>query len=264
MKLDDVISTYAKNLASHDVLAQRGFPSAPPHLVTAGEFVDLLISQAAEHDVRAFHPFMRNLAAGRYPVPQLQEWVRQGYLSVMADIRRHTLIAAAARECDLLRSLLSYVSAEADADPVGGTFFSLPHLWIKFGISLGLTREQIVGAQPSAELLKCERAATDAVSGAGVPVSIFVDAILDSALASYLGKQLQAQLGCARDSLDYFWAIAGNRWGEDVGRSILELWSETGSGQQNVWARFAHERASACATDRLSATQAAVESISHS
>ena len=261
MKLADIIAVYERNLASPEVLATGEFPSAP-HALPPPEFVEALIAQAAKSDVRAFHPFMRKLACGGYSAPRLRECVRQGYASVIGDIRRHALIAAAARECDLLRSLLAYAGVEADADPVGGAFFSLPQLWIKFGIALGLTREDIVRAAPCPELVKWEEAATAAVSKERVPVSIFVDAVLDCALADCLGRRLQNQLGHARDSFDYFWAIAGNRWGEDVGFPLLEFWCETSEGRREVWSRYANERSLAHTEQRLTIMQTAVESNS--
>jgi len=261
MKLADIIAVYERNLALPEVLAPREFPSAP-HDLTPSEFVEALIAKAAASDVRAFHSFTRNLACGGYSAPQLREWVRQGYTSVIGDIRRHALIAAAARECDLLRSLLAYAGVEADADPVGGSFFSLPQLWIKFGISLGLTREEVVRAVPCPELVKWEEAATAAVSRERVPVCIFADAVLDCALADCLGRRLQRQLGHARDSFDYFWAIAGNRWGEDVGLPLLEFWCETSEGKRDVWSRYGNERMLAHTGQRLTIMQTAIESYS--
>ena len=260
MNLDDMIAVYERNLTSSNS-PPSNFPAAPEK-TSPSAFVDALIASAANYDIRAFHPFLRNLACSRYSLPQLREWVRQHYISVIGDIRRHALVASSAKDCELLRATLSYVAVEADADPVGGAFFSLPQLWIKFGIAIGVTREETVLANASPELLRWEASEMAAVSREGVPVSLFVGAVLDCALATCLGRRLQAQMGRTRDSFDYFWAIAGNRWGDDVGRPVLESWCESSKGRQNVWSRYTEERRLARTAQRLTIMQAAVESIS--
>lgn len=254
---------YESRLDGHSSVGPQAFPSAPAESLSASGFVSALIAKAAETDPRASHPFLRNVAGGRYGVEQLQEWVRQDYQAVLGAIRRHSVLAACAADCDQLRSLLSYVSIEADADPVSGTFFSLPQLWVKFGIALGLAREQLIHAQPGCQLSEWQIEAMNAArKQSAVPVSLLVNTLLDPVLAAALGKRLISKLSIPRESLDYFWAIAGNRWGENIGWPILEAWSGAAAQQAELWNRYAAELAASREAERLTLLQQAVESAS--
>jgi hypothetical protein len=237
------------------------FPNAPREKLSAQEFVSRLIVTAAEQDARATHPFLRRIAAGQYHTAQLREWVRQNYQSVLGEIRRNAMLAATAQDCDQLRALLSLVGMQADADPVGGAYFSLPQLWIKFGISLGLTREEITKAKPAPDLLRWnEKEMAAARDQRSVPVEMLVRSLLDPALAWVLGARLRQSLKCERNSLDYFWAIAGNRWGEDAGLPTLESWSAEADAQRQLWDLYVEERSSDRNCERLSILQRVVES----
>jgi hypothetical protein len=251
---------YAARLQPQAPAAAQHFPAAPRQELSPAAFVSHLVLNAAELDPRSAHPFLRRLVSGGYSAAQMQQWARQHYQTVVNDIRRHAILAGCAADCDLFRSLLSYSCIEADADPVGGAYFSLPQLWIKFGISLGLNREQIVGSTQAGELQNLQQAAlAEARSCRTIPVSLLVDAILNPALAAVLGESLKAQLGYPRDAFDYFWAIAGNRWGDDAGRAILESWSTDTEAQRRIWARYSDERAASREWDYLSLLQQAVE-----
>ena len=264
MTHEQIRAIYLANLPTTASASGGEFPQAPSRPLPPGEFVNELIRRAAECDVRAAHPFLKNVVSGRYSKLQLREWVRQDYQHVLGSIRRHALAAAAATDCDLLRALLAYVGVEADADPVGGTYFALPQLWVKLGITLGLTRDELVHAEPAAALAEWEDRATEAARRQqGVPVGLFVNAMLDPALASCIGPRLHAQLGFSRDCFDYFWAVAGNRWGEDAGRLMLESWCATAADQRNIWSRYAAERAVQRESERLTLLQQAVETIAN-
>jgi hypothetical protein len=264
MNLKKLQACYADNLQATGESTLRPFPAPPVESHSPADFVSLLIERAAQHDVRGTHPFLRNLVAGAYGLPQLRRWVRLNYLCVVSEIRRHALVAACASDCDLLRSLLAYVGVEADADPVGGTYFSLPQLWVKFGIALGLARTQITEPNPLPDLVELEQQQlADTHRLKDIPVSFLVRSMLDPALSGMVGKRMREQLGLPGDSLDYFWAVQANRWGDDAGRSILESWSQTAEGQRTVWNRYAAEAVSAQEQTRLTILQQAIESEPH-
>jgi hypothetical protein len=168
--------------------------------------------------------------------------VRQDYARIVAVIRRHSLLAANASDYETVWELLTRVKVEADVDPVGGTFFSLPQLWIKFGIALGLSREEIVESRPHAGLaLLNEAMLSEARTSAAVPVRDVVDAALDPVFYRLWGEALERTLNLPHDALDFFWAIAADRWGEETGRTILARRAGTPESRAALWNQYRSE-----------------------
>ncbi|MSO20329.1 MAG: hypothetical protein EXQ56_07665 [Acidobacteria bacterium] len=240
----------------------KGFPPVPAGVFAAHDFAKELVAAAICNDPRFAHPFLRGIANGTWSRAQLREWARHDYAAIIVTIRRHTLAAANCEECDLLRSLLGFVGIEADADPVGGAFFSLPQLWVKFGISLGLTRDEMIHFQPHPQLRSWnERALSAARASTEVPVTLLIDSMVTPGLHLILGEALQRQLGLPRDALDFFWAAAGNRWGEEVAWPILEGWCSSPAAQASTWKRYCAERERIPEHERLSILQAILQEI---
>jgi hypothetical protein len=231
-------------LAGKNSTAREPFPEMPSGEFDAEKFLDRLTDAAFLHQAKLRHPFAVRLAAGGWTKAQLREWVRQDYRRVLASIRRHTLLAANAAEYETLRGLLARVTAEADVDPVGGSFFALPQLWIKFGIGLGLTREEIVAFKPHAEIeLLDEAMLVEARSATRLPVRDLVDACIEPVLHGLWGEALEEKLGLARESLDFFRAVAADRWGEETGRAILAPLAATRESQLALWNQYRSEAA---------------------
>ena len=139
--------------------------------------------------------------------------------------------------------LITRVKTEADADPVGDTFFALPQLWLKFGIALGLSRDEMIHARPS-ELLEAlnDTMLSEVRQMQTAPVGDLVAAMLEPVFHRIWGAALQRSLGLPHDALDYFWAIAEDRWGGETGRSILEGWASSREAQRQLWSRYGAER----------------------
>jgi pyrroloquinoline quinone (PQQ) biosynthesis protein C len=181
---------------------------------------------------------------------QVREWARQDYPRTVYALRRHALIAANATEYETIWGLIARVKAEADADPVGGTFFALPQLWLKFGIAMGLERHEMIESTPHPELRQANEAMVDELRFSGaMPLMEFIDAMLDPVFYRLWGEALASSLGLEREQLDFFWAIAADRWGAETGRAILENWAGkvavSGDAikamQTALWKRLAEE-----------------------
>lgn len=251
--------------SAFDAAGPALFPEAPSGNHSAENFASVLIAAAFQNSAQLQHPFTRGLAQGRWSRAQMAEWVRQEYAGTIYSIRRHALYAAACQDCDSLRAVLGYVKGEADADPVGGSYFSLPQLWVKLGIALGLTRAEIVSSQPAPALRAWnEQALAIANASRELPVSLLVDALLNPVFHRLWGEALERSLALPRDVLDYFWAAAGDRWGEDAGRPLLESWCGSPAAQRSVWERYRREVQTLREYDRLTIIQQVIEPASHS
>jgi hypothetical protein len=236
------------------------FPGVPSGDFTPEEFLDRLTAAAFLHHAKLRHPFAARLVEGGWTKAQLREWVRQDYRRILTAIRRHTLLAANATEYETLRGLLARVKAEADVDPVGGTFFALPQLWIKFGIALGLAREEIVSFQPYPEIgLLDDALLADARTATRLPARDLVDASLDPVFGQLWGEALERTLGLARDALDFFRAVAADRWGEETGRAILASRAATRESQAALWNQYRAEAESDLEWDRFSLLEKVLE-----
>ncbi len=218
------------------------FPAPPDAALPPQEFLDRLLAAAFQASPKLRHPFAIRLARGEWSKAQLQEWVRQDYQRSVCAIRRHALVAANSPDYDVIWALITRVKAEADADPVGGVFFALPQLWIKFGISLGLAREEVTGARPHPLLQLLNQAMLDEVRFSGaVPVDDFVNALLDPIFYRIWGDALENSLRLPADALDFFWAMAGSRWGEETGRAVFERMAGSPESQKALWNRYRAE-----------------------
>ena len=169
----------------------------------------------------------------------MQEWVRQDYQRMVLIIRRHALLAGSSSDYDTIWSLLTRVNAEADADLVGGNFFALPKLWIKLGIALGLSREEIVGYQPHTLLgLLNESLISEVRFSDTLPVRELIDATIDPVFYQLWGEALERSLHLPHDTLDYFWARAADRWGRQTRRSLLLARAASAADQQALWNEY--------------------------
>jgi hypothetical protein len=260
--------------------AAEPFPAAPGVALTPGEFVDRMTEAAFERSAKLHHPFAMRLGRGAWTRAQVREWVRQDYQRTVYTLRRHALIAANAADYETIWGLIARVKAEADADPVGGTFFALPQLWLKFGIALGLERQEMIESTPHPELRQANEAMVDELRLSGaMPVLEFIDAMLDPVFYRLWGEVLASTLELDRESLDFFWAIAADRWGAETGRAILEKWagarwagaradsgdSVTADGikaaQTTLWKRLAEEMKEGREWRRFSILQSLLESV---
>jgi len=212
------------------------FPAAPDRALPPDEFLNRLLDAAFQNSPKLLHPFAIRLARGEWSKARIQEWVRQDYQRTVSAIRRHALIAANASEYDLIWALITRVKVEADADPVGGVFFALPQLWIKFGISLGLTREEIIAARPHALLQLLNDSVIHEVRFSGaVPAGELVSALLDPIFNRVWGDAIENSLRLPSDALDFFWATAADRWGEENGRALIQKWATSEESQAALW-----------------------------
>ncbi|MBI2817891.1 MAG: hypothetical protein HYX72_13230 [Acidobacteria bacterium] len=226
----------------HGLSCVPEFPAPPDRVLPATDFVNRLLVVAFEASPKLSHPFTVRLARGEWSRAQMQEWVRQEYQHTVCAIRRHALVAANAPTYGEIWALITRVKAEADADPVGGVFFALPQLWVKFGISLGMAREEITESRPHPLLDLLNQSIVDEVRFSGViPVSEFVNAFLDPIFSRVWGDALENSLHLPPGALDYFGAMAGTRWGEETGRSTFERWASTAESQTQLWSRFSAE-----------------------
>lgn len=243
--------------------ARGAFSEIPSGDLIAEAFLDRLADAAFLHHAKLRHPFAVRLAEGGWTTAQLREWVRQDYQRILTAIRRHTLLAAHAADYETLRGLLARVTAEADVDPVSGSFFALPQLWIKFGIALGLTRQEIVQFRPHPEIARLNETmlaearapgprSEEPQSGATLPARDLVDAALDPVFYQVWGEALERKLGLAHEALDFFRAAAADRWGEETGRAILEQQTATRDAQTALWNRYRAEAGRDREWDRLS------------
>ena len=236
------------------------FPEMPPGEFSPDEFLERLTDAALLHHAKLRHPFAVRLAEGGWTKNQLREWVRQDYRRILTMIRRHTLLAANATEYETLRGMLARVKAEADADPVGGSFFALPQLWIKFGIALGLTREEIVSFQPHAEIALLDGALlTEAGPSTKLPARDLVDASLEPVFHRLWGEALERKPGLPGEALDFFRAIAADRWGEETGRAILAPEASTREAQAALWKQYCSEAERDREWERLNLLQRILE-----
>ena len=165
-----------------------------------------------------------------------------------------------ASDYETLRGLLARVKADADVDPVSGTFFALPQLWIKFGIPLGLSRKEIVSARPDPAIGQLNEAMlSEARSASALPIGDLLDAALDPVFYQIWGETLERSLGLAHEELDYFWAIAAGRWGEETGRAILAQRAVARESQAALWNQYRAEAEHDRIWDRLSLLQKILE-----
>lgn len=130
---------------------------------------------------------------------------------------------------------------------MGGSFFALPQLWIKFGIALGLRRDEIVSFQPHGEIgllddaLLAGARALGSQAGAALPARDLVDAAVEPVFYQVWGEALERKLGLAHDALDFFWAVAADRWGEETGRAILAQRAGSRESQAALWKQYRAE-----------------------
>ncbi|OFW31586.1 MAG: hypothetical protein A3J28_12680 [Acidobacteria bacterium RIFCSPLOWO2_12_FULL_60_22] len=240
-----------------DALAQDGPPS---DTLAPEEFLRRLTEAAFRHHARLRHPFAARLVQGQWKKSQIQEWVRQDYPRIVYAIRRHSLLAANASDYETLWGLLTRVKVEADSDPVGGTFFALPQLWTKFGIALGLSREEIVNSHSHPWLALWNEAMLAEVRFSAVlPTGEFLDASLDPVFYRLWGEALEKALQLPHDALDFFWAIASDRWGEETGQSILQRWAGSRESQAELWDKYQAERQDDREWHRLTILQTVLE-----
>ena len=251
--------------------AAEPFPATPDAALAPGEFVDRMAEAAFERSVKLHHPFAMRLGRGEWSRAQLREWARQDYQRTVYALRRHALIAANAVDYETIWGLIARVKTEADADPVGGTFFALPQLWLKFGIALGLERHHMIESTPHPDLRRANEAMVDELRFSGaIPVLEFIDGMLDPLFNRLWGEALALSLGLDRESLDFFWAIAADRWGAETGRAILEKWAGRGAAsgddlkgmQTALWKRFAEEMKEGREWQRFSILESLLERIS--
>ncbi|MEE8176379.1 MAG: hypothetical protein V3T65_00110 [Acidobacteriota bacterium] len=237
------------------------FPQKPKEVLPPGEFLDRLIDAAFRNSPNLLHPFASRLANGNWEKPQLQEWVRQEYQRIVLIIRRHALIAGNSTDHETIWGLLARVKAEADVDPVGGNFFALPTLWIKFGIALGVSREEIAGYQPHTLLgLLYEALLTEVRFSSALPVREVVDACISPVFYRLWGEALERSCQLPHDALDYFWARAADHWGQDTGRSILLRGAESAEVQEVLWREYQQQMKMDREWHRLTILQRLMES----
>ncbi len=218
------------------------FPAPPSAVLPPGDFFDRLLEAAFECSPKLRHSFAIRLVRGGWNKKQIREWVRQDYQRTVVLIRRHALLAANSPDYETIWGLLTRVKAEADADLVSGTFFALPQLWIKFGIALGMSREEITGYRPHPLLGIVNESMLDEVRfSTALPVGEFVDALLDPVFYGIWGEALGASLGINNDALDFFRAIEADRWGEETGRKIFERLAVSHESQTELWNRYRSE-----------------------
>ena len=240
--LDQARKIYARPFGSGQKAILEPFPVQPAGTFSSGEFLDRLLEAAFSRSPQLRHPFAVRLARGEWKLSQVQEWVRQDYQRTVHLIRRHALLVANSPDFEIIRGLLTRVKAEADADPVGGTFFALPQLWTKFGIALGLSRAEVTASRPHPLLgMLHESMLSEVRFSAALPVREFVDALLDPLFHQLWGEALERSLGLPHDALDFFWAIAADRWGGETGRSILQGWAGSPEAQADLWNRYRSE-----------------------
>jgi len=253
---------YAQLAQAGGAAVREPFPP-PGDALAPDEFLDRLTNTAFELHPKLRHPFAVRLVAGGWTKGPIREWVRQDYERIVVSIRRHSLLAANASDYETVWSLLTRVKAEADVDPVGGTFFALPQLWIKFGIALGLMREEIVESRPHPVLaLLHEAMLSEARFSAALPVRDLVDAALDPVFYRLWGEALERTLALPHEALDFFWAMAADRWGEETGRTILARRVESRESQAALWNQYRMEAESDREWDRWSLLHAILESAS--
>lgn len=268
-RVEQARSIYARLARESGAAARKAFPGAPSGELAPEEFLDRLTEAAFLRHAKLWHPFAVRLVNGGWSKSQLREWVRQDYQRIVTALRRHSLVAAMASDYETLRGLLARVKADADVDPVGGTFFALPQLWIKFGIPLGLSRKEIVSALPDPaigqlndamlnEAMLSEARGSEAQASA-LPVGDLLDAALDPVFYQIWGETLERSLGLAHEKLDYFWAIAASRWGEETGRAILAQRAVFRESQAALWNQYRAEAEHDREWDRLSLLQKVLE-----
>ena len=250
--------------------AAEPYPAAPESVLDPGQFVDRMADAAFERSAKLHHPLAMRLGRGELTKAQVREWARQDYQRTVYALRRHALIAANATDYETIWGLIARVKAEADADPVGGTFFALPQLWLKFGISLGLDRQEIIESTPHPELRQANEAMVDELRFSGaMPAMEFVDAMLDPVFYRLWGEALARSLGLEHQALDFFWAIAADRWGGETGRMILEKWAGASTASKNgvkaaqaaLWKRLAEEMKEGRDWQRFSILENLLESV---
>ena len=240
--LEQARESYARPGEPGEEAVPELFPGPPTGTCSSEAFVDRLLDAAFQRSAKLRHPFAIRLARGEWKKHQIQEWVRQEYQGIVYLIRRHTLLAANCSNDETIWGLLTRVKVEADSDPVGGNFFALPKLWTKFGIALGLSREELTGFRPHPLLgLFNESSLAEVRFSATLPLRDFVDAMLDPLFHQLWGESLENSLHPPHDALDFFWAIASDRWGGETGRSILQGWAGTPEAQAELWSRYQSE-----------------------
>ena len=260
--VEEAREIYAQIAKSGGAAAPERFPDLPAERLEPGPFLDRLAETAFRHHAKLRHPFAARLVEGQWTKAQLGEWVRQEYPRIVVAIRRHALLAANATDYETIWSLLTRVKIEADADPVGGTFFALPQLWAKFGIALGLTREEIVEARPHPVLALWNEAmlAEARFAAAALPVRELVEAALEPVFYRVWGEALERAFPLPRDAFDFFWAIAADRWGEETGRAILARRAISRESQVKLWNQYRAEVEDGREWHRWSVLQAILES----
>ncbi len=266
---------YLRGGPSGGTHAAEPFPPAPAEALPPREFVDRMAEAAFERSAKLHHPFAMRMGRGEWAKTQIREWARQDYQRTVYALRRHALIAANATDYETIWGLIARVKAEADADPVGGTFFALPQLWLKFGIALGMKRHDLIESSPHPELRQTNEAMVDELRFSGaMPVMEFIDAMLDPIFYRLWGEALARSLGLDREALDFFWAIAADRWGAETGRAILEKWAGGGANfgdranrddkktvQTELWKRLAEEMKEGREWQRFSILESLLERV---
>jgi hypothetical protein len=76
---------------------------------------------------------------------------------------------------------------------------------------------------------------------ATLPLSEFVDALLDPLFYQLWGEALENSLRLPHDALDFFWAMAADRWGGETGRALLLSWAGSREAQAIMWDRYRSE-----------------------
>jgi pyrroloquinoline quinone (PQQ) biosynthesis protein C len=122
------------------------FPDPPAERLEPEEFVRAISDAQLESDEQLRHPFAFKLVNGELSLAELRAWVKVNYPFLVQTLRNDALIVAKARDVDEIRRQMHVLIEEAGEDLVGGDTPAHPVLWVRFGVSLGMTEREIVDA----------------------------------------------------------------------------------------------------------------------
>jgi len=184
------------------------------------------------------HPLWLRISSGALPRPSMQIWAQQFFLQVREFPRAVSGLHAGCPFADE-RIKLAESLYEEETGRISGCNVSHPELFIRFAESLGLSRAQIVDAQPfagTAALIAWFEAATRAhsfIEGAAA-INLAAEGQVPGAFAP-LARALERHYGLTRAQVA-FWDIheEADREHSDIGDHIVMRHATTNEWQDKI------------------------------
>lgn len=216
-----------------------GFPDWPEKLLEPRDFVAQLGQAVLESDQRLRHPLSVRLVRGELSLDEIRALVVVNYPYLIQTIRNDAMIVAKAKNLAEMRKQLLVLIEEAGEDIVGGDTPAHPTLWLRFGLALGLTEEQITD-QPVHPLT---RSFLDAAMLRGLmrpigaaPTNLRLGERAQSIIFPIWRETLASTYQLADEALLFFDAHGEADWGHGgIGEDVILTRCRTLEAQRDLW-----------------------------